>query len=190
MKIGDKIKCTDSWDSNSLNKGSFYSIVDINQYNNIQVQELFGDENILAHYYKPERFILVKDLVKEKVKVKNIDWVNKKYKTRNGNDVNLYCLSNSREYPVIGEYCENGVWSNESWTLDGRVFIDSETSEYDLVEVKTQEVIDCGGFEVTVYADGSIHLLGKESHCLNECINIEDMSKIFAAWKDFIIIKF
>jgi hypothetical protein len=61
MKIGDKLKCIDDRNSNCLNATNDYEIVTVNIHDNIQVKELDYPYTILAHFYKPERFMLVEE---------------------------------------------------------------------------------------------------------------------------------
>lgn len=57
MKIGDKIICIDAFDSNSLEYGHEYKIVDINNHGNLGLKNE-SSGSLLAHYYLPHRFKL------------------------------------------------------------------------------------------------------------------------------------
>lgn len=175
MKIGDTIICKDDKNSNSLNLNKEYIIVQINSFGNIGVQENFGARFLLPHFYKPERFTLVK----QKTKTKNIDF-SKTYETRNGGAVNLFCLSNSSEYPVVGEYNDNGEWVNGTWTMDGRFVRTSDEDECDLVEVITEKEVDIGGTTVRVYDDKSVYICDANISWTNE-----EMKQLVAAWQSF-----
>ena len=181
VSIGDKIKCLSNAGSNSLIWGGNYSVTDINQFGNIQIQEDFGGKHVLAHYYKPERFELVK--TKAKIPLPTIS-LGKTYKTRLGRPVNLFCLSNDKQHPVVGEWQnEIGEWNNETWTLAGS-FASGDLSNLDLVEVNEITIVDCGRFEAKVYRDKSVLLRGKEEY-LNEFIDKESMEQIIDAWIAF-----
>lgn len=179
MKIGDKVKCVNANDSNSLALGCEYVIVEINQHKNIQVKE--RNYAPLSHFYKQSRFKLVEEAQKHPSKdAKKID-LTKEYKTRNGCPVNLFCFSNSPDYPVIGEFFENGEWNNGTWLLSGLSYKDS-SSCLDLVEVKDCEEFDCGNFVVNILKDQSVLLSGKGKFFLNEPISKSDMREIVNAW--------
>ena len=61
MKIGDKVKCIDVFDSRHLEKWKTYTIVDINDYNNIGLKDV-SKNCLLPHYYKQNRFVPVPDI--------------------------------------------------------------------------------------------------------------------------------
>lgn len=136
MKIGNKIKCINSNQSESLNRGSTYEVVDINQYNNIQVKPLNGEP--LQHYYKPEeRF----ELVEATEPAMKID-LSKTYKTRDGKEVRLFAISDDKYYPVVGQAKDGDTWNNETWTIEGRFYEgDDFCRPNDLVEVVTEIIV-------------------------------------------------
>lgn len=57
MKIGDNIICINSNDSESLEYGHKYTIVDINSHGNLGLKNE-AEGCLLAHYYRPCRFML------------------------------------------------------------------------------------------------------------------------------------
>jgi len=153
MKIGQKIKCINSQDSESLCHGYTYMVTHVNQYGNIQVK-LDGSKDPLQHYYKPNRF----ELVADSVAPSTID-ITKSYKTRKGLEVELFAISDDPTYPVVGQYLmDDGSWVNEQWTLEGKYTINSGFSEFDLVERKTQESFSILGNKGFFWSDGSITL--------------------------------
>lgn len=59
MQIKDKIICIDTQDSDSLEYGAEYIIVDINQHGNLGLKNPTTG-SLLNHYYKPNRFKMAK----------------------------------------------------------------------------------------------------------------------------------
>lgn len=66
MQIKDKIVCIDNQDSDSLEYGAEYIIVDINQHGNLGLKNP-STGSLLNHYYKPNRFKMAK---REPIEVK------------------------------------------------------------------------------------------------------------------------
>lgn len=130
MKIGDKIKCIDANDSNNLWNHENYTVVDINSYGNIKVQRGSNGE-LLEHYYKPDRFIVLGE------QVTKID-LTKQYKTRGGAEVKLFAISDDDEYPIVGQFKYEGKWANSQWQSNGAYF-GGQRDDWDLVEVKPSE---------------------------------------------------
>jgi hypothetical protein len=76
--------------------------------------------------------------------------ITKKYKTRDGKEVRLLSDQGVGGYPIIGIVGD----SNESWTLEGKQFKQSDDPEdLDLVEVKEPRVIE---FWMNCYKDGML----------------------------------
>jgi phenolic acid decarboxylase len=59
--------------------------------------------------------------------------INKKYRTREGNEVRIYAVDGAEMHEVHGAYKLNGGWISETWTKKGTYFATSE-SEIDLIE--------------------------------------------------------
>jgi hypothetical protein len=180
MKIGDKITCVKTYDSQSLEYDRDYIVADINQYGNIQVRQASPPYATLAHYYKPERFVQVKTAKSDKKVAKNTIDFTKSYMTLGGLQVNLLATSQDANFPILGEIFCDGKWSSENWTADGKYFCDGYASDNDLIEPK--QSIECNGFEVFVFADKSVHIIGDD---INECLNKSQMEKIFKIWNSF-----
>lgn len=184
MKIGDEIYCIDSKESKNLETLSFYYVTDVNEYGNIQVKEKETGKT-LEHYYKPARFEPAQTTEKVPLKKtpvsKTID-LSKKYKTRNGCEVNLIAFSKDKDYPVLGETkSASGKWKNDVWRMDG-FFCPNGPSDYDLVEVPDEITISGFQFDITVYPDQSafVTVAGYSS-----ALKKEKMAEIIAAWQSF-----
>ena len=159
MKIGDTVRCIDSKESKSLDLWNTYKIVEINNFGNIGVQEMFGLNNTLQHFYKPARFELVsaKKKVAEKPPVPKIDF-SEKYKTRNGDEVKLLTTSTDPDFPIIGVILEKGKEPrNMQWTSEG-LYLKNITSDEDLVEIQQDITVNCSNFTFSVYNDGSAYI--------------------------------
>lgn len=187
MKIGDKVKCVYALNSESLEYERDYEVVSINQYDNIQVRQLTRAKATLAHFYKPERFELMN------AENKIID-LGKTYKTREGCPVNLFCLSSSREYPVIGEYLnEHGDWENASWSLEGIFYSNAVfsmqvghlKSSLDLIEVAEEFELEGQSFKAVIYTDGSVYMECKGSSPNSLAIEKSEMAELVKAWRGF-----
>ena len=178
--IGTKVKCVDHDGSSFLDERQEYIVISVNEFGNWQVQEL-NDGPKSAHWYKPERFIVVKEKAKKKIK-EFIDF-NKKYQTRSGQEVNLIGRSKDADYPIVGEYkTSGGNWSNESWTEDGHYFAENAVDNHDLVEVIDEISINCGSFSVKIYKDKSVYIHGSD---IDETISVQEMKEIVEAWNSF-----
>lgn len=63
--------------------------------------------------------------------------INKKYKTRDGQDVRIYATDIGGDYPIHGAIRANDGWALTNWTKDGCYYAYSQgVSSCDLVEVK------------------------------------------------------
>lgn len=61
--------------------------------------------------------------------------LDKKYKTRQGDEVKLFVLDGGGHYPVIGILSSQDYWTAMRWDVNGKINATSLTS-FDLVEVK------------------------------------------------------
>jgi hypothetical protein len=78
--------------------------------------------------------------------------LDKKYRTRDGREVELYAIKpENGSYPVLGAVKNNDQWDQRCWTLDG-LFELFEESPADLIEVK-QTHTRTVEFYVNIYAD-------------------------------------
>jgi hypothetical protein len=64
--IGDALVCVNNQDSDSLELNEEYVVVDINEHGNIGLRHP-ASGSLLRHYYKPERFDRIKQVVIEPV---------------------------------------------------------------------------------------------------------------------------
>lgn len=134
MKIGQTIKCLNSVGSGFLHRDYFYEVIDVNQHGNIRVQ-CQGSGEKSTHYYKTNRFVLVKEKVVAPAIV-----LNKTYTTRKGEKVKLYTVTSEEErYPVVGVVLDkdSGKWCNVQWTKQGHYFQD-DINDWDLVEAPNE----------------------------------------------------
>jgi hypothetical protein len=67
----------------------------------------------------------------------------KKYKTRDGQDVRLYCTDAGGKYSVHGAINNGGDWVVVCWTESGDLIGTGPASGSDLVEVKPKVKVDC-----------------------------------------------
>lgn len=78
----------------------------------------------------------------------------KKYKTRDGREVEIYATDKGGSYPVHGaQLSQNGAWVFGMWTSDG-TYCNEFAAHLSLVEVKPRIRRDCW---LLVYPDGSVH---------------------------------
>ena len=70
-------------------------------------------------------------------------FLNKKYKTRGGDAVEIYKVNAGGIYPVIGATLnlKTNCWDCSRWTLDGK-FVSCSGSLFDLVEVPNFETVE------------------------------------------------
>lgn len=178
MKIGQTVRCINARDSEYLNTDFHYEIIDVNQYGNIRLSDKADGEKS-THYYKPSRFLLVK----EKVVVETIN-INKEYRTRCGCKVKIYTVDGDDEaYPIVGVINEGVGWTNAQWTENGRYFKNATENQWDLFEVK-QEVefkTSVKGIKVQIFRDGSA-LLSQNVDAIT--INGQALKEIVAAYKE------
>ena len=68
--------------------------------------------------------------------------LNKAYKTREGNAVEIYKVDAGGDYPVIGATLnlKTNCWDCSRWTIDGK-FVSCSGSLFDLVEVPNFETV-------------------------------------------------
>jgi len=64
--------------------------------------------------------------------------INKKYRTRDGQEVRIYATDSGGIYPIHGAWSlEIDSWENESWTADGKYnAVELEEHDLDLIEGK------------------------------------------------------
>jgi len=169
MKVGDKITCVDTTGSQSLEYRENYVVGDINQYGNIQVNLAKSPYKILAHYYKPERFIQ-----------NTIDFT-KSYITRSGKKVRLLAHGSDKKFPIVGEILskDGKVEELTTWTEEGSLFGDRDSRD-DLVEA--EKSIDFDDFQASVFADKSVYFSGAD---INFSITSSQMEEIVKLWNSF-----
>jgi len=61
--------------------------------------------------------------------------INKKYRTRDGNEVRIYATDGGGLFPVHGAIRLNGGWESTSWTKSGVLYVNDESC-VDLIEVR------------------------------------------------------
>jgi hypothetical protein len=160
-KIGDTVVCINDRDSSNLELGAEYTIIDINEYGNIQVA--LEDFVALPHFYKPSRFDTVVEYkyeytAKDTVKTKSSTFdPSKQYKTRDGREFRFIGFSQNKDFSVVGEVLNGETWEIEAWRESGKYLEDgSSESRWDLIEVPDKIEIKIGGIDVVVYDDRSI----------------------------------
>lgn len=127
-KTDMKLKCIKNNGSSRLIVGDIYTKVDTNEHGNISVKTENGA--ILPHYYKPDRFIEVGEMITQSFDI------SKEYRTTNGCPVKIFALSEDTNYPIVGAYqTPNGRWHNQTWNLKGQAY-NGSISDQDLVEVR------------------------------------------------------
>jgi hypothetical protein len=185
-KIGDTVVCIDDRDSSNLELGAEYTIIDINEYGNIQVA--LEDFVALPHFYKPSRFDTVVEYkyeytAKDTVKTKSSTFdPSKQYKTRDGREFRFIGFSKHRDYPIVGEVLFDEHWEVESFSESGRYCNESQETEYDLIEVADKIEIKIGGIDVVVYDDRSILF----DHCsASEPMSNEEIDTFIEALNTF-----
>lgn len=69
------------------------------------------------------------------VGVETVISLDKKYKTRDGQEVRLYAVDGTKDYPVHGAINDKDGWSPIFWTKSGKVYLSSAETLNDLIEV-------------------------------------------------------
>lgn len=65
----------------------------------------------------------------------------KEYRTRAGRKVRIYATDAGERYPIHGAYYNDGRWVVCSWCADGSLMANSETSGFDLIDVKPRTAL-------------------------------------------------
>jgi hypothetical protein len=63
--------------------------------------------------------------------------MNKKYKTRDGQEVRILMVNGGGEYPVIGARKDGEFWEEASWSMEGNFYTNEEDGR-DLLEVQEE----------------------------------------------------
>jgi hypothetical protein len=152
MKVNDTVKCKNASGSEFLVHNLEYILVDQNQHGNWRVKEKeLG--YLSTHWYKPERFIVVKEKVIPTISI------SKKYTTRDGREVKLYVTNGAEEeYPVVGVVKDGNSWTNQTWAANG-VWLDGIQDVRDLVEVVTEATLEFGSLKVDVSHNGVVRFV-------------------------------
>lgn len=81
--------------------------------------------------------------------------INKKYQTKDGQEVRIYAVDGGGEFPVHGAVLSDEGWSKRDWTAKG-IFVHKDIeSGFDLIEVKKTKIVK--GYRKIILRDsGSI----------------------------------
>jgi len=104
----------------------------------------------------------------------------KKYKTKDGRNVELIGFTKDTHYPLVGSIQSNdGTWVNSTWTKDGKLCYSQGETLSDLVEIPNNITIDLhrGDF-ATVFRGGSV---GFNVDGMYKAITSDQMNQIIEA---------
>ena len=65
--------------------------------------------------------------------------LSKKYRTRDGKEVELYAYKEGQEHPILGAVHYPNEWVETSWTTDGKFSSIADEVDDDLIEVSPYE---------------------------------------------------
>lgn len=151
LQKGDTVSCVKATGSSFLRTWKNYILHDQNAYGNWQVAE--SETGALsAHWYKPERFSLLKKANNDAVKTAASNFLSKSFKTRCGYEVQIMSVASQGGYPVLGQYYDpvSKNWLSAFWTITGQ---HHASTHLDLVEKKAPTGLGLSKSHAAIYED-------------------------------------